>query len=242
MKNDMTPKPDQLKENILAKIRKDEIRMRPKALFMLKAGVILCLGIAILIVSVWLLSLVLFDIRVSDKLFLLGFGFKGINAFLHLFPWTWLLLDIVLLLTLEYLWKSFRFAYHLPVLYVFAGLLLFSGALGLLINLTTFNNALLDRPQDKRLPVIDRFYEVIRHPQEKREFVRGLIVDIAGPRLLIHSADGDKKLIKVLVAPDMLSAFKKGDKVFVAGDWDGDELRAFGFKKYVFTPLLLRVK
>jgi hypothetical protein len=81
---------------ILQKIKSDDVKMRPRVYFTIKLIILAIISIITLITTVFLFSFVLFSVRASGEMLLLGFGYRGVVIFLSLFPWKTLFLEIVL--------------------------------------------------------------------------------------------------------------------------------------------------
>src|SRR3954470_23687445 len=105
-------------ENILEKIKKNELAIKPKTYFRLKLVALVLVSVLTFIISIFLFSFILFTLRASGHAALIGFGPSGSHVFLALFPWKLLLFDIVLLLIVGWLVRSFRFGYKSSVLTV----------------------------------------------------------------------------------------------------------------------------
>ena len=109
---------DHFKDAVLEKIRKGEVQMRPKAYFILKILLLIITILCILITSSLLISFIFFSIRISGKFFLLDFGVRGVLGFLVHFPWKILMVEVILIILLEWLLKNFKFGYRNSFIHV----------------------------------------------------------------------------------------------------------------------------
>src|SRR4051812_38105080 len=109
--NEDTQQQNTVKDSILEKIKAGEVSMRPRSYFVLKSIILGILAIIGIFVSSLLLSFIFFSLHVSGRLFLLGFGGRGIEAFILLFPWKLFLIDLIIVFVLQSLIKQFRFGY-----------------------------------------------------------------------------------------------------------------------------------
>ncbi len=235
--NNHQSQPSGAKQSILEKIRKGDVKMRPKAYFILKIILVVFVSVCILVVSSLLMSFIMFSIGVSGKLFLLGFGWRGIVTFFALFPWGFSVIDVLLLFLFEWMLKQFRFAYHRPLIYMFLGSILLSFLAGFVINGFGVQDALLQQNDEHPIPVIGSLYEHVRMPSEKKDVFQGVVSSINGNVFTIqandYDHDADDGIRKVVAPPDdqIGSSLKVGDKVFVAGDEQNGTIYAYGIKQ-----------
>ena len=225
-----------MKDEILRKINADTVRMRPKVYFTIQVGSLIILVLMILVVSVFICNFILFGIRLNNHDTLLGFGPRGIEAFLMLFPWSLLILDAALVVLLEWLLRQFRFGYKSPVLFLFLALILITGAVGLILDRETPLNDMLLRGSDEHLlpaPFGD-VYGRARHLPPDAGFCKCTISAIDGGTLTVVDSRGTTTLKVILPEDDAratTSGLTVGDTILVAGDRDGETIRAFGVRK-----------
>ena len=106
-----------IEKKVFDKIESGEIKMRSKMYFVLKVALLVIVALLVLVTSALLVSFMIFSLRVSGRLFLLGFGDRGLLAFFVTFPWFILLADILFVVLFERLLNHFKFAYRTPLLY-----------------------------------------------------------------------------------------------------------------------------
>jgi hypothetical protein len=142
-----------IKEEVLNKIKSGQINMRSKAYFLVKLGFLSILTVLITLVSIFLLSFVLFSSSLDGSLFLVRFGGTGLYNFILTLPWYLLIVDIFLLLLLDVLLKSFSFGYKSPILFLFAGTFIVITAISTLLNFTPFHQKIMNTVErNKNLP------------------------------------------------------------------------------------------
>jgi hypothetical protein len=153
-----------IKEQILEKIRGNELRMKPRAYFTLRLIALGLVASLILVLTVFIFNFIFFSMRVSGHAHLFRYGFSGIVIFLALFPWTLLFADLLLVILLEHLLRRFRFASRQPILYVFLVLLALAISAGIFIDRTSdINERLLHHADRDELPgALNEFYEGAR--------------------------------------------------------------------------------
>ncbi len=233
MEHNPTPHSD-MKDRLLRKIDARELLMRPKIYFTLQVAALTLVAIAVLLVSIFIFNFIFFSIRINSRDSLLGFGPRGIWAFLAFFPWMFLLVDVVLVLVLEWLLRKFRSGNRIPALYLLFGLIGLTVVTGLFIDRATgINDRMLLRSDEHLLPPpLDAFYGGARHHFAPESGICTCIITaIDGTVVYLRDADGTTTLTAVLPLNDpraTTTLLKVGDIVIVAGDRRGDEIKAFG--------------
>lgn len=233
----MTSNPQHtVQDEVLERIRSGNLRMKPRFFFVLKLGLILFIAALIAVVSIFLVSFISFAIRLNGHDSLLGFGSRGFFLFLELFPWFWLLLDLVLIVLLGWILRRFKFAYRRSLLLVLVVLSIIAGAVGIVFDHgTRFHDDRLDEAERGELFMpFESLYERV-HTRAPAEFgvYRGFVVRIAETDFSITYDDGDGDFddgMWRIVPPDDFEVEELfiGDRVYVAGDEDGDVIRAYG--------------
>ncbi len=240
MNNNNSPQHDTMKEHVLEQIRTGKVHMRPKFYFTLKVLALILTTVVALITSVLLLSYIVFSIRISGQAFLLGFGMQGLLLFFLLFPWKMLLLEIGLIVLLEWLLRHFRFGYRSPLIYTVAGVSSFVLALAFILAMTSLHQMLLKQAEARRLPVFGGFYKDLRRPPREMGVYRGLVTNIEGNTFTIREdimGNDGTTTRKVLVPPnvEISTLIEIGDSVFVAGDMMNGAIKAYGIRKLILS-------
>jgi hypothetical protein len=226
-----------IKENILESISSGKVSMRPKIFFTLQIAALALLAFAVLSISIIIVNFIFFSIRINSEDVFLGFGPRGILAFIYFFPWTLFLLDTVLIIALESLTRRFRFGNKIPVLYLLGGLLALILIAGIVIDRgTPLNDHLLIRAGEHGLPPpFGYFYLQVRRPPPDTGFCKCTITAINGNVLTLKPPQSSATIMVVLPHDDpraTTSALQVGDTVFVAGDLDDGVIRAFGVRQF----------
>ncbi len=224
-----------IKDQILKKIESGEIHMKSKTYFVFRLGLLAVLICLIFAVSIFLLSLVLFNININGNLFLLGFGAKGFYNFFLALPWLLLIINVSLILFLDQLLKSFKFGYKSPIMYLFIGTFIFITILSTLVNLTSFHGKIAKRAHDNKLPLGNSFYGGMA-PRPYSGTFKGTILFIEENTFdmsYVPHRGGSLQVAKVIAMPDVeVGKFlKTGDVVFVAGTLFDGKIKAYGIKK-----------
>jgi hypothetical protein len=239
MNNETIQPNTDIKKNVLGKINSNEVKMIPKFRFTIRLIGLIFLVILTLVVSSLLVSYILFTLKISGQLFLLGFGLKGLQVFIFLFPWVFLFVDILLIFLLGWFLKQFSFIYHKPLLYLVFGTLFTIAIVGYVINLTSVHGNLLRMSQNRQLFVLHNMYGDLDDIKINDGVLRGIVTDINGDRFTVRQDDfdndNDEKYeiidlsgMSIINASELVSI---GEDVFVAGDRVDGIIHAFGIEK-----------
>lgn len=234
----MTDKLDNLKEDILRKIRGKEVSMRPHFYFTLQVAGVALLALAALALSVFICNFILFGIRINSDDSLLHFGPRGLGAFLQFFPWWFLALDLLCIAGLQSLLRQFKFGYRSPILFMLLWLLAFTLAVGFVLDRGTgLNDELLRRADEHQLlPPFDNVYGGARHALERGSGIcRCTVISIDGSTIVVQDTRDATGTLTVLLPDDdpraTSTGLSAGDTVFIAGDEDDGVIRVFGVRK-----------
>ena len=225
-----------LKEQLLEDIRAGDVMMTPRAYFTLKLAAFTATAGGVLLVSIFIFNFIFFSIRVSGNDALLGFGPHGFEAFARFFPWHLLILDVILIVLLQWLVRHFRFGYRIPILYLVGALILAAFTFGFALDRGTPLNDRLHEGRDRLPPPLGRFYEgAHKGPMKGSGICRCTILAIEGNVLTVEDTREATSTLKVILPSDDRHAtstgLKVGDVVLIAGEEDDGVIRAFGVKK-----------
>ncbi len=225
-------------EKVTEKIQSGEVSMHSPMLFILRALGIALLSMLAFFASVVIVNFILFSVHMSSTNELLGFGPRGWGAFLQFFPWGLLIVDVVSVILLVALLRTFRFGYRAPLLYVFGALLFFAVMTGVIIERHTPMNTLIDR--EMRGPGMHHgmggMWNRMHMPPPPGEGVcRCEVVSVEDVEHFTARDVFSGELYRVAVRRGALYAtttgLTVGDFVYLAGDVEGGTLTAFGLKK-----------
>lgn len=222
-----------IKSLVLEKIQSGKINMRPRFYFVLKVISLAFVAVLILLISSLLISFIIFSLAASGKMSLLGFGTRGFLMFFVLFPWPLLIVEIALIILLEWLIKKFRFGYRSSLSRLVFVILLISIAISLMINITPLHNTLQNRAEHRDLPFVGDYYRGIRRPPPNQEIFRGTVSSVSTSSFVL-----DGKYVINLPPNTSQLLPSPGDTVFVAGQLMPDgKVRAFGFQKFSISGI-----
>jgi len=223
MKNEINNSQNDLKENILSKIDSGDIRMKPKIYFTVKTILVL-LAITITVsVLYFLVSFMVFSIRASGKLLLLGFGNAGIWTFFITFPWILLIIEIVLLIGVDILLKYFKFAYKTPFIYLILGTTALVVSISFLIPAIPVHETIYQEVTEQNIPFLNIIYENAKRLPEENGVFRGIVISIDDDSLTIfnksYDTNEEDKRKTISISKNQLkykNAVSIGDSVVVA--------------------------
>jgi hypothetical protein len=228
-----------IKETILEKIKNEKLEQRPKLYFTLKIVLLAVLSLAILAITIFIFNFIFFSIRLNSQDELLGFGPRGVLAFLWFFPWSWFILDLIFIAFLQSLLRKFQFGYRVPVVYLLGGLILVTLLVAYVFDRGShLNERILIRAEGHHLPPpFEMVYHGARRPVSPRNGIcRCTVVDIFQNQMVVaDNRFGTTTLFNVILPENnpraTSTSLQKGDTVFIAGELKDGVIQAFGVKK-----------
>ena len=226
----------QIQERVLARITHGEVAMHSRAYFALRVASAALLSLVTLVLSVFVLSFVMFGVHESGEQFLLGYGLRGLTTFISLFPWFLFVIDIAFILLLEWSLQGFKVGYRLSLMTLFLAVFAGSAVLAFLLALTPLHPALLDRADRGELPIVGDLYErLIRTPHEGEGIFRGTVQSVRDGHIVVDCSDGDRDTdegLRTIVLPQGAPAFSVGERVYVFGTSTGQTVEAYGISRF----------
>ena len=214
--------------------------MRSKSYFILKVALLVIVALLVLVTSALLVSFMIFSLRVSGRLFLLGFGDRGLLTFFVTFPWFILLADILFVVLFERLLNHFKFGYRTPLVYTLGASALIIILAGFGLDKISLHEALFQEAAGHHLGPVGGLYTDVRLPPRQEGVFRGIVTNVVtntgstttGPFInafTMHRDDEDTDTDDatdtamtwyVILPPGVSVAgfVKQGDVVLVAGD------------------------
>ncbi|MDD2732255.1 MAG: hypothetical protein PHI53_03630 [Candidatus Pacebacteria bacterium] len=230
MNNDKEKK--SISQIVAEKIKKGEVKMRPKLYFILRAA-FLVLSITVISLFVfYLISFIAFSLRANGLWFMPGFGFPGLRIFLISLPWFLISVSLILIVILEILAEYFTFVYRRPVLYSIIAIIIIVLLGSFIIDRAKIHPSLFLQSRDKGVPVVGRFYR--DYGMVKFDEVhRGRVIEITENGFRLEEIDGE--ILNVIFNPDSRFQFDKGIKenetVVILGEREDSIIRASGMRR-----------
>ena len=101
-----------IKNKVLEAIKSGQVKMRPRWYFILKT-ILVALGIVMIFLTLlYLISFIIFILRITGIWFAPAFGFEGYGIFLFSLPWLLVIISVLFAIILEVLVKRYSFAYR----------------------------------------------------------------------------------------------------------------------------------
>lgn len=225
-----------IKDEVLKKIESGQVGMRSKTYFLLKLVLLSVVVVLVTLISVFLLSFIIFGMSLDGSLFLVRFGGTGWYHFIFALPWYLLAIDVLLLILLDWILKSFRFGYKSPVVLLFIGTFLTITIASTLINLTPFHQNIMRKINEKKIPLFPNIYSGVKSEIQKPGTYKGFVGEITGNRFEFTFSRGmtpETEVVQVIALEgiNVDDYLNKGDLVFVAGSLKDGEITAYGIKK-----------
>jgi len=225
---------------LLERIQSNDLAPRSRTYFRLRFAAFVLVALVALVVTVFLSSFILFSLRASGDASLIGLGPRGWQVFLALFPWNLFMLDVILILIVEQLMRTFRFGYRVPVLYLFLGVACLMLVCGIAVNETSFHTRLLVAADHHGLPVpFTGFYENARQALPSGYGIyRGTVTGMNGTGTLMVSLDtegtggqqtgnvGSMLVTVILPSTGGTLPVMSGDRVFIMGMLSQGQIQA----------------
>lgn len=223
----------QIRREVLARIASGRTHVRSRVYFVARVALTALTALIALALSTFVLSFIVFSLHESGEQFLLGFGASGVLAFLQLFPWIPLAIDLLLLVLLEWLLQGFRFGYRFSLVTVFLAVFVASALLAFALNLTPVHPALLSDADHHDLPVIGPMYENIRGSHAGQGVYRGTVGSSSPHEFILGHDDGDHDEDDgtwTVIPPAGSPPPPPGSRVFVFGTAHGTTIQAAGIQ------------
>ncbi len=218
-----------IKEKVLEKIKKGEIRMRPKVYFSLKKVFSLCLFAFAIFLSFFFLSFIHFHLISSGLWYLPKFGPKGFLVFFKNLPWVLIIFAFVLVFLSTILFWNFSFRWPLFVSLLGIFLVLFFGSFAM-EKMAIHPKLLLEAKEGRELPLISPIY--LRYGEQKfKEFHRGIIEKVSTSSVFIKKPDGEVLELKFEKWPEQIKEMKEGEGVVIFGEKENGKIKNFKMRK-----------
>lgn len=234
----MTSEPNKdMAAEVLSRVHAGDCRRRSRWYFITRTFLWGAFVLSLAASASLIASFIIFNEYVSGENHLLSFGWRGAMAFLTILPWSLILLEILLLVSLEMAARRFSFGYRTPILYLFGGIIAFGVFIAALINTTPIHQMLLDKADHDDLPVVGHWYKAVHDSHESAGVFRGVIVSVATNTFVVAHNDLDNDPddgVKIVLLPRSIqaAAFHVGDRVIIAGDATNSMIQAYGIERW----------
>ncbi len=223
---------ESIKQNLLDKIKRGEIKILPRSHFVLKAiliitGIIITFG-----ATLYIISFMLFAFRKSPLQFLPEFGFGGLRMLFGAFPWTLIIIAIVFIAILETLVKRYSFAYRNPLLYSALAIIGLVITISFIVGQTPLHKRMFQQVQAGRMPFARPLYRDLDFGRPEN-VLYGIVLETSENNFTFETPEG--KILTVNIVPGTISPrqreIEKGDYIMVIGKIKDGIIKADGIKK-----------
>lgn len=220
-----------IKDKILEKIKRREIKTKPRIYFVLKTILFFGFFILFLIFAFFLLSFVHFHLIASGLWYLPKFGFKGFFVFLKYLPWFLIISTTILILILAIMSRKFPFSLKRPVLFSLCGITLIVFLGSVIFAKANFHPRLLLEAKEGKIPrPISPIYLKYGLPKFK-EFHRGIIEKISTSSIFIKRGDGEMIEVRFEKPLPVFEKLKEGEGVMIFGEKENGRIRGRKMRK-----------
>ncbi|MDB5189987.1 MAG: hypothetical protein JWN49_313 [Parcubacteria group bacterium] len=210
-----------VQERIMAKIQDHELTMHSRLFFVVRVVATALLAFMVLLISIFLVNFLFFTLRVNGHEPLLALGSRGAWLFVQLFPWWLLVLDIVCIVVLENVLRTFKFGYRSPVLYLFLVLVVVASAIGIGLDRgTDVNDRILRHADRGDLPgPLNSLYQEARRAPPQGGAYRGIVHHVMDHSFTLVDPDRiESEFLVELPENHPTPPLSEGEAVFVLGD------------------------
>lgn len=217
---------DKLKNNILEKIKKDEVKMTSRQFFLLKWLTLLVTSIFFLAVAIYIFAYIIFLFVDNGIIYIPLFSESGIVDFIVEIPWTLVLLGLVSIFLFSIASKTFYRIYRKPFLTFFFSILMVIVISHVILVETGGMQYIKEEAYKERLQLVPSKLLEFRSSQTEHVFV-GYVVSTTSDSLIIR--DRQNNLLELIPEnqnlPFDLFTFSAGQLINAYGQRDGEQVR-----------------
>jgi len=227
---------NQLREQVLAKIKSGSVKMKPRFSFILRALLLISGLVIVTLLVLYLTSFVFFMLRSNGTWLAPVFGLRGLGLFMTSLPWLLLLVIALFVVVLEILVRHFSFGYRRPLLYSVFGILFVLGLTGFMVAQTPLHEGLWERAENERLPLAGPLYKGLRQEMPD-DLYQGVVLTLTEQGFHMQNIDEEVFLVEINERTRLPfgSEFIPGDMVMVIGELEDETIKAFGIRKINYS-------
>lgn len=211
----------EIKNNILNKIKKDEVKMTPKQFFILKWLGLLLMSVFFLFFGFYILAYVIFLFVDNGLVYMPLFSESGIVDFIVEIPWTLVLIGIFSVFLFSITSKTFYKLYRKPFLTFFFSILMIIILSQLILSLSGGLQYIKEEAFKEKIQLVPRKFLEFRDSQTGTLLV-GYVVSTTTDSLIVR--DRKSNLIELFVGKDLaLNSFLTGQLINAYGKRDNEK-------------------
>jgi hypothetical protein len=201
-------------QKVLDKINKSEITMHSRWYFVFLGLFSLIAALVMFVLSVFLISFVLYLFQNSDLVHLPMAGTTGYYFFLILFPWFPVIFSVILVSLIGIPFRHYTFMHVWPFIYNVIVVVALIGLVSFIIQLTPLHHRLWLYTVSRQTPLLARFYNNYNRTDNER-VLTGELLSAKGNNLIIRT--NNQKLINLTItsSTDSANAYAVNDRVLV---------------------------
>ncbi len=222
-----------ISEKIVSKIKKGELKMRPRSYFVIKT--ILTIGFLALItlLALYFTSLIIFVLRINDIFLLHGMGFQIIRNVIISFPWYLVFLALFLIIIVEIVAKRFYFIYRKPLIISLILILFLVFSSSLLIERSSLHYSFFRLAEREELPFGGGMYRDLGN-LEIEDVYFGKILEKRDGLWTAKLESGEDVILKISERTRgrrFFSEIKEGDEAVIVGQMERGLIEVESFKR-----------
>lgn len=218
------------KDNIIQKIKEDEVRMKPRWHFILRSLLFVVGLIIVALVATYLLSFVFFILHRTGLWFTPGFGMHGLMFFVVSSPWLLITMVVLFSILLYVLVQHYAFSYRKPLVYSMVGVVLFVIAVASLIGQTTMHERVRVFLEERPVPGFAPLYRV-GNERPHGLFV-GTITQVRDDGFMLTTDTGETIMVHVSERTKRPphATYEAGGHVLIFGERSDGTVSALGIR------------
>jgi len=222
---------NEIKNNVLDKIKTGKVTMRPRWHFVLQAFLLLASVVLVALVAVYLFSFIIFTLDRSGLLFAPQYGWHGMMMFIVSSPLLIIGILLAFLLLLYILVSRYSFSYRKPLVYSIVGMVLLVVTASFLIQHFNVHDKIYSFTEQHHVPGMTPLYE--KHLDRKPPGIeRGTITETQDTGFTLLTEQGTTVTVitdvKTKISPEV--TLEVSEEVMVFGDTVDNALHAFGVR------------
>ncbi len=226
-------KKENLREEILGRIRRGEVKMHSRGYFLLKSLLWAIVAIFFLILTAALVVFVFYVLKLNGTLALTGFGLKGMREFLLSLPLSLIAITLLFILTAGVFMKQYPVTYRRPLIYgVGALLIIISLGSAAMLAATGLRRSIYATVEYGEIPLVSGFYDAYTKAGSGRVTV-GRVVTVGRDGLTVETREGEQ--VRAVFGPQTSiytdRTFETGDYVIVYGSRNGQTVGAMAVER-----------
>ena len=210
-----------IRDGVISKIKRGEVKMRPKSYFISKTVLIFLFTALFSLFALYLGSFIVFILQENAILAFSYMGMEGFKLAFLSFPWYLMLLVLSIVIFIEVIVKRFSLVYRRPFIYSILAIFLLVVAGSAMVSTTSVHRSFFDLAEQERLPVMGGMY---RHfgDLDIEHVHMGEILEIKNGHITMELEDGD--MVHLNITKDtkghrrVSEELKEGEYIVVIGE------------------------